>query len=83
MQAEKVLRAAVLLDQLGKLKSFLKDAPPSSDTMTITFRKGARSKSMTIKDMPSIVRIREVVEGVEENTENTLREMGVNLDSNL
>jgi hypothetical protein len=79
MQTETVLEAARLIDQLHKLDDFLKYAPEKSDTLTITFRDGKYSKSLSLKDGPTITNIRSVVEKIRDDTRAAILDLGVEL----
>lgn len=79
MQTETVLEAARLIDQLHKLDDFLKYAPAKSDTLTITFREGKHSKSLSLKDISTILNIRVMVETIRNDTRTAIQELGVEL----
>lgn len=79
MKTETVVEAARLIDQLHKLNDFLKYAPANSDTLTITFREGKYSKSLSLKDLDTIVNIRAMVETIRDDTRKAIQDMGVEL----
>lgn len=79
MKAERVIEAARLLDQLAKLEAFLEESPADPDTLTITFRKGKRSKSLSLNDKTTIVDLRQTVEDIRDQTRQWVADMGVDL----
>lgn len=80
MKAETVIEAARLLEQLGKLEAFLRDAPPDADNLTLTLRKGKYSKSVTLNNQTTIVEIRDIVQDVRDQTAKWVEEIGVEIN---
>jgi hypothetical protein len=79
MLSEKVVKGARLIDQLEKLNDFLREAPANSDTLTITFRAGKYSRSLSVKDDATITNIRSLVESVRDETIARIQELGIEL----
>lgn len=79
MTPDFVLDTARLIEQREKLLIFLRDAPDDADIMTITFRKGKRSRTISIRSGCEIADIREVIEGMLDDTNNKLLEAGVTI----
>ena len=80
MKAETVIEAARLLEQLGKLEAFLRDAPPDAANLTLTLRKGKHSKSVTLNNETTIRDIRSIVEDMRTETAKWVEEIGVELN---
>ena len=80
MKSDQVVFAAKLISQLEKLESFLDEAPQDADTLTITFRKGKYSKSLSLNDKNTIVDLRETVKNIYTQTIARVVEMGVEVD---
>ena len=79
MNTNDVVEGARLIDQLNKLDDFLRSAPANSDILTITFRDGRLSKSLTLRDDATITNIREMVEQIREKTIDAILELGIKL----
>lgn len=80
MKAKQVKEAAKLIEQLEKLEAFLADAPSDADTLTLTLRKGSRSKSVSLNDRTTIVDLRKTVEKICDQTRRWVADMGVDID---
>lgn len=80
MKSTTVISAAQLLDQLYKLNDFIDRAPHTCNTLTITFRDGDRSKSLTLRDHATIINIQQFVEGVRDKTSMTITKLGVDIE---
>lgn len=79
MKTDDVVEGARLIDQLNKLDDFLRSAPANSDILTITFRDGRLSKSLTLRDDTTITNIRQVVEEIREKTLDAILDLGIEL----
>lgn len=79
MKAEAVREAAILLEELEKLESALKHMPPNADTLTLTFRKGSKSKSISLKNGIAIQSIKDVVHDTHYNMQQRIYDLGVSL----
>ena len=80
MKSEQVKEAARLIEQLEKLEAFLDQAPADADTLTLTLRKGSRSKSVSLNDKLTIVDLRKTVEEICDQTRQWVADMGVDID---
>ncbi len=79
MRTEQVVEGARLIDQLGKLDEFIQHIPQNSDTLTITFRGGKYSKSLSLRDEATIINIRAMVEQIRSDTIAAIQELGIEL----
>ena len=88
MKAKTVINAAQLLDQLYKLNDFIDrshrdgGSPKEWETLTITFRRGQRSKSLTLRTQDTIVDIQQVVEDIRTKTIDAAVKLGVEIEDN-
>jgi hypothetical protein len=80
MQESSITRAADLIEQREKIRNFLRERPSGTDTLTITFRKGSASKSVTLKHKPTLIDIETMVVDLETNITTELNKMGVEPD---
>lgn len=74
-----VIEAARLLEQYKKLSGFLKEAPTSANSMTITFREGRENKSLTINDDKRLADIRGIIITLRAETLKELTALGVDM----
>jgi hypothetical protein len=79
MKTDDVVEGARLIEQLKKLDDFLQSAPVNSDTLTITFRDGKYSKSLSLRDDATITNIRQVVEEIREKTVDAILDLGIEI----
>ena len=80
MKSAQIVNAASLLEQLSKLNTVLRDSPPNPDTLTITFRKGSDSKSVSLKDRTTLLDVRKMVEQIRDDTIKQLVDLGVEIE---
>jgi len=80
MKADKVIEAAKLLDQHRAIMKFLEDSPDPAELMTITFRNGKYSKSLSIRNENIQRDVRSYVEDIALEIEEAIIKLGVDYD---
>lgn len=80
MDADKVLKAAKLIEQHKAIMTFLEDSPDPADLMTITFRSGKDTKSLSIRNENIQRDVRSYVEDIALELEEEINNLGVDYD---
>jgi len=83
MTPENVIRANALLDRRESISNFLAAVPDGADSVTITFRAGKKSKSCSFKDKKLSTNMKCFIMKMMAESEQELRNLNVQLDSNL
>lgn len=77
MKSTQLKTAIKLLEQLEKLQNFFDEAPAEPDTITITFKKGVRSKSVSLSDPETVKDLQQDVQDLVGYTDQWLADMGI------